>query len=69
MILGLMKCLIFFYEIDNNRHELHKYNHRTSNITNRENEMLGYLKVMEWKVIDMFSSVFVVRKISNANVV
>ena len=66
MILGLMKCLIFFYEIDNNRHELHKYNHRTSNITNRENEMLGYLKVIEW---NMFSSAFVVRKISNANVV
>ena len=31
-------------ETDNNRHVLHKYNSRTSNMINRKNEMLEYLK-------------------------
>ena len=28
-----------FHGIDNNCHELHKYNHRTSNMINRKNEI------------------------------
>ena len=56
-----------FDEIDNNRHELHKYNARTSNMINRKIEMLEHLKIMQWKLMDMFSTSFVVRKIKNAN--
>ena len=33
----------------------------------RKNEMLDYLKVLEWKLIHMFPTLFVVRKINNAN--
>ena len=33
----------------------------------RKNEMLGYLKIMEWNLIDMFSTPKFFRKINNAN--
>ena len=62
---GFDEVFNIFDEIDNNRHELH--NPRTSNMINRKNAMLDYLKVMAWKLIDMFSNNSVVRKINNAN--
>ena len=49
-----MKYFNIFDEIDNNGYEIHKYNPRNSNMINRKDEMLEYLKVMEWKLIDMF---------------
>ena len=43
------------------------YNPKTSKKINTEKSMLEYLKIMEWKLIDMFTTPNVVRKISNAN--
>ena len=54
------EVLNIFDEVDNNRHELHKYNARVSNLINRKNEMLDYQKIMEWKLIDKFSTPSVV---------
>ena len=49
---GLDKIFIFD-EIDDSRYKLHMYNPRTSNMLNRKNEMLEYLKIIELKLIDM----------------
>ena len=49
------------------RHELHNYNPRTSNMINRKNGMLEYLKVMEWKLTGLFYTPPVNRKMNNAN--
>ena len=49
---GLDKIFIFD-EIDDSRYKLHMYNPRTSNMINRKNEMLEYLKIIELKLIDM----------------
>ena len=43
------------------------YNPKTSNKINTKKSMLEYLKIMEWKLIDMFTTPSVVRKISNAS--
>ena len=53
---GFDEVFNIFNKIDNNHHELHKYNPRTSYMINRKNEMLEYLKIMKWKLIDIFSS-------------
>ena len=50
---GLDKIFNIFDEIDDSRYKLHMYNPRTSNMINRKNEMLEYLKIIELKLIDM----------------
>ena len=51
--MNLMKYLTFFHKIDNNHHKINEYNPRAPNMTNRKNEILDYLKIMEWKLFDM----------------
>ena len=36
-------------------------------MNNRKNEILEYLKIMEWKLIDMFSTLSIIRKLTNVN--
>ena len=50
---GLDKIFNIFDEIDVSRYKHHMYNPRTSNMINRKNEMLEYLKIIELKLIDM----------------
>ena len=64
---GFYGVFEIFDEIDNNLHKVNRYNPRTSNMIKRKNEMLEYLRVMEWKLIDIFSTTTCVRKINNAN--
>ena len=63
----LGKVFNIFDEIDDNHYKLHMYNSRSSNMINRKNEMLVYLKIIELKLINMLSTSSVFRKISNAN--
>ena len=51
--MNLMKYLTFFHKIYNNHHKINEYNPRAPNMTNRKNEILDYLKIMEWKLFDM----------------
>ena len=51
--MNLMKYLTFFHKIDNNHHKINECNPRAPNMTNRKNEILDYLKIMEWKLFDM----------------
>ena len=64
---GFYGVFEIFDEIDNNLHKVNRYNPRASNMIKRKNEMLEYLRVMEWKLIDIFSTTTCVRKINNAN--
>ena len=48
----LMKQILF----------LMNYNPKTSNKINTKKSMLEYLKIMEWKLIDMFTTPNVVSK-------
>ena len=64
---GFDKVFNIFDEIDNNCFELHKFNPRNLNMINRKYEIIESLKIVEWKLIDMFSTPSVVRKINNAN--
>ena len=57
------EVLNIFDEIDNNPHGLRKY--QTFKMINKKNEMVHYLKDMEWKLIKMLSTPIVVRKINN----
>ena len=57
-----------FDELDDNRCYFHKYNPRTSNVITKNNEMLEYLKISEWKLIDTSSTASVVeKKLNNAS--
>ena len=59
-----------FYNFDEtgiNHHELNEYNLRTVNKISIKNEILQYLKIMEWNLIDMLSTLTVVRKINSDN--
>ena len=62
-----MKYLMLFDETDIFSYELDKYNPRTVNKINIKNEILEYLKIMDWKLIDMISYPAFVRKIKHAN--
>ena len=53
---GFDEIFVIFDETDNNCYELNMYNHGTSNMIDRKNEMLDYLKIMEWNLIDMIST-------------
>ena len=59
-------------ETDNKRQQsldnkCDEYNPRTVNDINTKNEMLEYLKIMEYKLIDMFPTPTFIRKINNGN--
>ena len=56
-----------FDEIDNNHHKLSQYSCRNSNMINKKNEMLVYLKITEWKLIDMFTTSSIIRKINDVS--
>ena len=53
---GFDEIFIIFDETDKNCYELYMNNHGTSNMIDRKNEMLDYLKIMEWNLIDMIST-------------
>ena len=59
------EVLNIFDEIDNNPHGFRKY--QTSKMINNKNEMVHYLKDMEWKLIKMVSTSIAVKKINNVN--
>ena len=56
-----------FDEIDINCNNLNEYKLRSTNMIKRKNEMLEYLRIMEDKLIDMFSVSNIARKIDNVN--
>ena len=56
-----------FDEIDNNHYKLSQYSRRNSNMINKKNEMLVYLKITEWKLIDMFTTSSIIRKINDVS--
>ena len=64
---GFNEVFDIFDEIDINYHEPNEYNSRTVNKINTKNEMLEYLKIMKWKLIDILSTPALVKKINNAN--
>ena len=64
---GFDKLFNFFDEIYYNRHKIQLYNPTSSNMINRNNEMLEYLKITEWELIDMLSAPSAIRKINNDN--
>ena len=43
------------------------YKPRTSNMINRKNEMLGYLKIMKYKLADILSTPTIIKKVNNSN--
>ena len=64
---GFDEACEIFDEIDKNFDKRNEHNPRSSNMIIRKNEMLQYLKLMEWKLVDMFSTPTFVRKINNDN--
>ena len=58
-----------FNEIDNKRNKLTKYNLRApnNNKIDRKHVILEYFKIIENKVIDIFSTPTIIIKINNAN--
>ena len=56
-----------FDEIDINCNNLNEYKLRSTNMIKRKNEMLECLRIMEDKLIDMFSVSNIARKIDNVN--
>ena len=56
-----------FDEIDINHNKPNEYKARTSNIVNRKNEKLEYLKIVENELTDMFTTSTIIRKINNHN--
>ena len=64
---GFDEAFDIFEEMNNNHHKLNGYNPGTSNIINRKNEMLEYLKIIGYLLIDMLSTLTAVRKVDNSN--
>ena len=62
---GFDKAFNIFDEIDNNCYKLHVYNPSTFNMISWKNEMQKYLKIMEWKLSDVFSTPGINRKIND----
>ena len=63
--MDLMKYLIFLMNKLFNK--LRKYNPRTINKITIKNEMLQYLEILEYKLIDMFFTSTFTRKMNNGN--
>ena len=57
---GFDEAFGIFEEMNNNHHKLNGYNSGTSNTINRKNEMLEYLRIIEYLLIDMLSALTVV---------
>ena len=66
-VYGFDEVFTIFYEIDNKCNKLNEYNSRISNKIGVKNVMLGYLKIMEDRLIDLFSNSSTIRKINNDN--
>ena len=64
---GFDEVFNIFDEIDNKRNKLRKYNPRTNNKITIKNEMLQYLEILEYKLIDMFFTSTFTRKMNNGN--
>ena len=56
---GFDEAFNIFDEIDNKHNKLSEYNPRTPNKIDTENVMLKYLKIIEGRLIDMFSTLTV----------
>ena len=55
------------YEIYNERNKIYEHDPRSSDKIDTKNEMLVYLKIIEDRLIDMFSTHSIIRKINNVN--
>ena len=64
---GFDETFNIFDEIDNMRNRLYAYKPKASNTINTNNKLLEYLKIMEGKLTEMFSSPDIIRKINIAN--
>ena len=64
---GFDEVFNIFNGIDNKHNKLNEYNSRTPNKTDAKNVMLQYLKSMEDRLIDLFSTFSITRKINNTN--
>ena len=64
---GFDKAFNIFNEIDNKCNKLSEYNPRAPNKIDAKNLMLEHFKIIEDKVIDMFYTPAIIRKINNAN--
>ena len=60
--MNLLKDLIFFDEIGNKHHKRIGYKPRFSNKINTKSAMLEYLKIIENKLVDMFSTPSIIKK-------
>lgn len=56
-----------FNGIDNKHNKLNEYNSRTPDKIDAKNVMLEYLKFLEDRLIDIFSTSSITRKINNPN--
>lgn len=56
-----------FNGIDNKHNKLNEYNSRTPDKIDAKNLMLEYLKFLEDRLIDIFSTSSITRKINNPN--
>ena len=64
---GFDEVFNIFDKLDIIHHELNEYNLKTVNKINTKNEMLEYLKNMDWKLIYVPSTHTLVSKINNTN--
>ena len=64
---GFDEVFNIFDKLDVIHHELNEYNLKTVNKINTKNEMLEYLKNMDWKLIYVPSTHTLVSKINNTN--
>ena len=55
------------YEIYNERNKIYEHDPRSFDKIDTKNEMLVYLKIIEDRLIDMFSTHSIIRKINNVN--
>lgn len=64
---GLDEVFNVFYKIDNKGNKLNEYNSRAPDKIDTKNVVPEYLKIIEDKLINMFSTPVIIRKINNAN--
>ena len=64
---GFDEVFNIFYKIDNKGNKLNEYNSRAPNKIDTKNVVPEYLKIIEDKLINMFSTPAIIRKINNAN--
>ena len=66
-MMDLMHHLIFLMKTDDKLNELNVYKRRTVSKINTTNTMLEYLRILEDKLIDKFSTFNIIKIINHAN--